>query len=854
MAGGIWTQNCICAGAGCKRPPAPLPAHGKDDLWLTLRPSLGAPANQRSEKRRLPRRSGICREGGPDAPSYGPTSRELRSLHGRLSAVAVSVLIAVLASSVAGASHGEMRRAGERYAAAAVDGALKILGSIIRRGGRTAWQAEALLLRAAIREHDLGRTNEALRDLRTRTVRFASRAASAAGQFRIASIYHRRGFLADAYREYVLCSRLRGFPPRPGEREPWPPGPEGAPVPRITRARARALVDLAARRAAKLFNRIPDAAAGEAGLPPRTFVMLEGLPLFRIPADRAGASASGERTSTWYAVAPAGKSVESVSVEFAAAVDGASGGPRASKRYRLAVAPLPLRPPAGRAGRGSTLVLSGVSTRPEKLTGALHVPGGAPAVRFTLHRTGARVLGLEVRVTLRDRPPEPVRPPAPPTGFALAGPSRVSSAGTFDKLRAGGVSLARRSSAPDSQSGAPTRPAGRGENAYFLAFHSPALCPRGSTANEDADLFLATSADGRTWEAPRRLPVSSALDDRDPAVAVARDGRLVLAWASARRGEGTSDIYVATSEDGREWSAPSRLDVGADLESMRGGVNPMTGRARGGLHVELAGPEVSVDSAGRVSVFFVARGFERRERDPREPVRPKATGVYGVVSTDLKKWSKPVAIVSTPQIHLNSYRPAPKSIAPEVVSHLARPSVMERRPGRRPGDSIVAWLSSCGRVFLSVRDAAGPARIGAGRLIGRANAPRRGGHTDTRLAGAKPSLAACAVRLLGPLDDGAYGVLVIRRDVGARVFWRNRKSATGWDACDLDGVTARTKNDEARMKNEDVDVLNLQSSIFFLSSPADGRRWLTAWTAAPGEGTGASGVYTRIVSAPEKKP
>jgi hypothetical protein len=232
---------------------------------------------------------------------------------------------------------------------------------------------------------------------------------------------------------------------------------------------------------------------------------------------------------------------------------------------------------------------------------------------------------------------------------------------------------------------------------------------------------------------------------------------------------------------------------------------------RSATHVVFHKPQISMDAAGRTRILFVAHGFRRELEQEQGPAKLVATGVFGVVATGLERWSKPIAIIATSRTHLNAFRPAPKGPGREVVSGLARPALIELEPGR----SLVAWLSSRGRVFLSVRDPKG-----------------RWAHVDSRFAGKDARSAADGVRLLGPLEDKSYGVLVMRRDLGPRIIWRDRKKSA-WRMYRLEVATPPSGL-------ADVTVLPLPG----------GRKWLTAWTAPAG--AAPSGIYVREIAAPEK--
>jgi hypothetical protein len=689
-------------------------------------------------------------------------------------------LVAVLVCQArpAGASYSELRDAGERYAASDPTGAVAILTEVIGRKGKTDWVAEALYLRAMILARDLGKRQDALRDLRRMTVRFAGTEAAAFGQFSIARIYEEAGLVADAYREYVLCSRLRGIRfVRPSERERGHATMLPSQSRRVTPERGAEFVRLASERAALLFGRLP--AGGmptEAGLSPRTFVATGPVSDLEIPADPRGKPSSGERSDVWYAVAPAGSSITGVTAQFEAVVDPAAAGPDGSKSYKMLVERLS-------GGDTGMIELRGTKTRAEELRGRAAAPGGAGALRVTVFRSGARVLRCRMVVEVANTPPAPPKASAAPGGFTFAVPPSEKVVGGVDLAQAGGR--------------------------IFLVWHA-----RGSWASpfpvEHSDLYMSSSADGATWTPPRRLAVSSAVDDCCPSVGALPDGRILLAWTSDRRGPGTSDIYTSESPDGVRWSKPARLDIDPrDLDSMGPRILP-GGVGLPSSIVTLHRPEVSVCARGAARVFFVAHGTRRSRTAHRSTVsRLNATGVYGVISSGAGLWSKPVMVVATPKTSLGRYRPAPKSRDREVVSALAPPAVIERRPG----SSLVGWISSCGRAFLTQRDKTG-----------------KWTHYDTRFAGTIPTEAADDVEIIGPVDD-TYGVLLLRRDSTPKLIWRDKRGRTGW----------RVTNVEPAVK---------PGAFAEVAAVAlEGRRsWLTAWTAS---GTRAwKGVCVKKIAAP----
>jgi hypothetical protein len=686
----------------------------------------------------------------------------------------MSVASVIALATPARASSSELREAGERYAANDTRAALAVLDKVIGRKGKTTWVAEALYLRARILATDKGDQRGALRDLRRLSVRFAGTEAAAFGQFVIASIYEEAGLVADAYREYTLCSRLRGIPDRPRKASSRDAKLSGQSR-RITPERAKVLVLLAAERAALLFGRLPGA---RAGLPPRTFVAAGPASALEIPADPRARPTSGERTDVWYVVAPEGKSIAGIAARFEAVVDTEAAGADGAKFYSMSVERLPL-------GSGSTLALRGARTRTKELSGRLALPQGAGALRVTIKRSGARVLRCRMTVDVRDAKPRAPRMPPAPKGFVFAAPPDgvgAGSAGGVDGALAGGR--------------------------IFLVWHSRGM-RTSSAATESSDLYISSSADGATWSAPARLEVSSAMNDREPSLGCLAGGRLLLAWTSDRRGAGTSDIYTAESADGLKWSAPTRLKIDPrNLDSM-GPRMFSSGASMPSALLTLHRPEISIDHKGRTRVFFVAHGTRYTQTGNRLVAELAATGVYGVVSAGPNRWSKPVAIISTPVTPLSRYRPAPKTRAREVVSPGASPAVIERTPGK----SLVGWVSTCGRVFLTLR----------GKTA-------KWTHFDTRFAGSVPAQAADDVELLGPVDD-TYGVLLLRSDKTPKLIWRDKLVKGGWRVGDVEAAVPPGTFTE-------VAAIAL----------AGGRSWLTAW-ACP-DSAGPAGICVREIVAP----
>jgi len=680
----------------------------------------------------------------------------------------------------AGGSASELREAGERYAANDARAAIAILGEVIDRRGRTPWVAEALYLRAMILETDMSDLKVALRDLRTLSVLFAGTEAAPFGQFGIARIYEEAGLVSDAYREYVLCSRLRGVPEGGRSALGYVAGPRPV-CRRITPDGAARLVAIAAERAAGLFGRLPvGGGPGGVDLPPRTFVATGPRCSIEIPADPHGRPASGRRSDVWHVVAPAGKSITGVAVRFEAVVDPEVAGRDDAKFYEMRLEPLP-------PGPGGALTSHGTKARPEKRLGRLVLPCGARSLRVTVTRSGARVVRCEMDVDVRDAPPAEPGAPTPPRGFAFAAPPGADGA-----RDAGGADLARAG--------------GR----VFLIWHSSG---RGacSAPTEHGDIYISSRSRGGEWTAPVRLPVSSATDDRGPSIGCLPGGRLLLAWTSDRAGAGRSDIYLAESPDGAAWSRPARLDIDPrQLDSM-GPRIVSRGKVLPSAALTFHRPEVSIDSKGVARVFFVAHGTRYTRTGGSAIAELASTGVYGVVSTGANRWSKPVAVVSTHATPLNRYKPAPRTRHREAVSPSTPPAVIESTTGR----SLVGWISTCGRVFLTRRGTDG-----------------KWTHHDTRFAGAAPAEAASDIELLGPVDD-TYGVLLLRPDRTPKLVWRDTRGKDPW-------------------RVEDVDAAVPPGTFSGVAAVtlAGGRSWLTAWTGPAGPG----GVCVREVRAPAPPP
>jgi len=72
------------------------------------------------------------------------------------------------------------------------------------------------------------------------------------------------------------------------------------------------------------------------------------------------------------------------------------------------------------------------------------------------------------------------------------------------------------------------------------------------------DLFMSSSADGRTWSEERRIYDVPA-EDYNPALMQSRDGRFHLVWCQLQRKEGRTDVWYTASRDGRTWDKPQSI-------------------------------------------------------------------------------------------------------------------------------------------------------------------------------------------------------------------------------------------------------------------------------------------------------
>ena len=84
--------------------------------------------------------------------------------------------------------------------------------------------------------------------------------------------------------------------------------------------------------------------------------------------------------------------------------------------------------------------------------------------------------------------------------------------------------------------------------------------------NYQWDIFTSRSRDGRYWERSARVDdgVTERINDQ-PAIAVAPDGTVHVAWADRRRQDPDTDIRVTRSTvGGRRFAASQAVDAGGD--------------------------------------------------------------------------------------------------------------------------------------------------------------------------------------------------------------------------------------------------------------------------------------------------
>src|SRR5215470_4026660 len=93
--------------------------------------------------------------------------------------------------------------------------------------------------------------------------------------------------------------------------------------------------------------------------------------------------------------------------------------------------------------------------------------------------------------------------------------------------------------------------AGDDKGGLHVAYEAPG---KGATT---ADIYYTSSTDGgKTWSAAAAVASTPGASE-DPAIAVGKDGSVVVVWTDTSSGDQKPDIYAARSADkGKTWSAP----------------------------------------------------------------------------------------------------------------------------------------------------------------------------------------------------------------------------------------------------------------------------------------------------------
>jgi hypothetical protein len=121
----------------------------------------------------------------------------------------------------------------------------------------------------------------------------------------------------------------------------------------------------------------------------------------------------------------------------------------------------------------------------------------------------------------------------------------------------------------------------------------------------DGRIALVRSRDGgRTWSVPH-IAVDTPLDDRDPSVAVTRNGRVLLSYFTRTGDEAAPGaVFVVRSDDnGETWSAPAPVDA------------PLAGAATSARIVEMANGDLLIPIYGVAAGQATSRAAIVRSRD-----------------------------------------------------------------------------------------------------------------------------------------------------------------------------------------------------------------------------------------------
>lgn len=119
------------------------------------------------------------------------------------------------------------------------------------------------------------------------------------------------------------------------------------------------------------------------------------------------------------------------------------------------------------------------------------------------------------------------------------------------------------------------------------------------SARDGAIMMVTSDDDGETWSRPRCIFDDPDIDDRNPAIAVLRDGTLVVCFDQHKRGWHPRALYIVSRDGGRTWSEARTLGAFDNLTCRSRPIELSTGevvfpvyRYSGGL---LGGYAVFVD-------------------------------------------------------------------------------------------------------------------------------------------------------------------------------------------------------------------------------------------------------------------
>jgi tetratricopeptide (TPR) repeat protein len=155
----------------------------------------------------------------------------------------------------------------------------------------------------------------------------------------------------------------------------------------------------------------------------------------------------------------------------------------------------------------------------------------------------------------------------------------------------------------------------------------PGAAGEGSYPAEPSSLYLATSADGgRTFGAPRRLPVSSEAEDAHPFLLHARDGTHHLVWISTRSEPQVAHLWYARSRDLEHWTYPRRIPFPV--------IASESGMAANRTFTAASTPEL-VEGPDRRIHLFAAAGWGA-----------EGPGVYERSTADGLTWSEPRCVTA----------------------------------------------------------------------------------------------------------------------------------------------------------------------------------------------------------------